>query len=142
MFAIPGSIHNPLARGCHRLIRQGAALVESAEEIVEGLAPLAQRLGAHLRDRLDSGSPAPASGPSAWAEETKSARDPACARVLEALGHEALPIDRLAERTGLGIAALSSMLLVFELEGTVAVERGGAYIRRNPEPATGAVQTS
>jgi DNA processing protein len=134
VFAIPGSIHNPLARGCHRLIRQGAALVESAEEIVEGLAPLAQRLGAHLRDWLDSASPETASGPPACAEEIKPGRDPASARVLEALGHEALAIDRLAERTGLGIAALSSMLLVLELEGTVAVERSGAYIRRNPEP--------
>jgi DNA processing protein len=143
VFAIPGSIHNPLARGCHRLIRQGAALVESAEEIVEGLAPLAQRLGAHLRERLsDSASPATDSGTLACDAEAKSGRDPACARVLAALGHEALGIDRLAERTGLGIAALSSMLLVLELEGSVAVERGGAYIRRNPEPPAGAAHTS
>src|SRR4029078_4281250 len=59
VFAIPGSIHNPLARGCHQLIRTGAKLVETAEEIVTNLAPLALPLGAPLRDRLP-GSDEPA----------------------------------------------------------------------------------
>src|SRR5690606_23415155 len=52
VFAVPGSIHNPMARGCHRLLRSGAALVESAAEVAEALAPLAGRLGEALRDRL------------------------------------------------------------------------------------------
>ena len=50
---MPGSIHNPLARGCHRLIRDGARLAETAAEMVEALAPAAQALGADLRARLD-----------------------------------------------------------------------------------------
>src|SRR6185312_948031 len=54
VFAIPGSIHHPLARGCHQLIRSGAMLVESAGEIVDALRPLAARLGAALRERLDA----------------------------------------------------------------------------------------
>jgi DNA processing protein len=123
VFAIPGSIHHPLARGCHRLIRSGALLVESAGEIIEALRPLAVRLGAALRDRLDS--PGMSSAP-------QPARDSDCARLLAALGHEALGIDALAERTGLGAPALSAMLLALELDGEVAAERGGLYVRRPP----------
>jgi len=136
VFAIPGSIHNPLARGCHRLIRQGATLVETAEEIIAGLAPLAQRLGAHLRERLDALDDANDGALSA------PERDADYARLLAALGHEALGVDRLAERTGLPVPALSSMLLVLELEGEVAVERGGAYVRCHPEPLQAARRAS
>ena len=52
VFAIPGSVHNPLARGCHRLIRDGARLVETAEEVVEELAPLAGELADRIRELL------------------------------------------------------------------------------------------
>lgn len=130
VFAIPGSIHNPLARGCHRLIRDGAKLVETVEEVAAELAPLAQDLGARLRERLaampaaDSATgaiaPAPAAPP----------RDPDYERLLAALGHDALGIDQLAARTGLAVAALSSMLLMLELEGVVVAAGGGAYARR------------
>lgn len=126
VFAIPGSIHSPLARGCHRLIRQGATLTETADEIVSALAPLAARLGAALRERLEH-----ADGTGDAAVEAP-ARDPDYLRLLAALGGDALGIDALAERTGLGAAALSSMLLVLELEGEVALEPGGRYARRPP----------
>ena len=125
VFAIPGSIHNPLARGCHQLIRQGAMLVETADEIIAALAPLAARLGAHLRARLDEDEP--------QSPLTASpARDADYMSLLEALGHEALGIDALAERSGLGVPAISSMLLVLELEGEVASQRGGLYARSHP----------
>lgn len=123
VFAIPGSIHHPLARGCHQLIRNGAMLVESAEEIVEALRPLAARLGAELRERLEAADPSPTAKPT---------RDRMHSRLLAALDHEALGIDALAERTGLGAPALSAMLLELELEGEVAAERGGLYVRRPP----------
>lgn len=123
VFAIPGSIHHPLARGCHQLIRNGAMLVESAEDIVEALRPLAARLGAELRERLEAAAPSPAARP---------LRDPEHSRLLAALDHEALGIDALAERTGLGASALSAMLLELELDGEVAAERGGLYVRRPP----------
>jgi DNA processing protein len=123
VFAIPGSIHNPLARGCHQLIRGGAKLVETAQEVVDELAPLAQRLGASLRERLqiaDEPTP-PATG--------AHVRDPDYARLFAALDHDALGIDALAERSGLAVATLSSMLLMLELEGEV-VAAGGGYARR------------
>lgn len=132
VFAIPGSIDNPLARGCHRLIRQGVALVESADEIVESLAPLAARLGLHLRARLEAQAPE-----TSRSEAGRVPIDPETARVLGALGHEAVPLDRLAERTGLAIARLSSMLLMLELEGAVGVESGGAYVRRGSGASPG-----
>jgi DNA processing protein len=124
VFAIPGSIHNPLARGCHRLIREGAALVETAAEVLAALGPIASRLGIELSDRLAS-----APGPAAI---TRAERDDDDARLLRALGHEAVGIDALVQRTGLGAAALSSMLLKLELEGEIVAEGAGTYARRAP----------
>ena len=63
--------------------------------------------------------------------ESDTAPTPGHSKLLEALGHDAVGIDNLAERTGLAIPVLSSMLLELELDGEVAVERGGAYVRRN-----------
>ncbi|HSS06884.1 MAG TPA: DNA-processing protein DprA [Rhodanobacteraceae bacterium] len=125
VFAIPGSIHNPLARGCHRLIRDGAMLTEGAEEIIAALSPLAARLGGHLRERLQIAGPADTGA--------RAQHDGDYAKLLAALGHESIGVDALAERTGLDVPALSSMLLLLELEGEVASERGGRYVRRAAE---------
>lgn len=119
VFALPGSIHNPLARGCHRLIREGAGLVETATEILSALAGPAQALGQQLRQRLQAASPG-GSEPRTQAP----AEDPAQARLLQALGHDPVPMARLVERTGLTVDALSSMLLTLELEGRVAAIHG------------------
>lgn len=132
VFAIPGSIHNPLARGCHQLIRNGAKLVETAEEIISELAPLAQRLGVQLRERLQASAPpsnTPGGAPAAGASATRE-RDPDYAKLFAALGHDALGIDQLAQRTGLAVSTLSSMLLMLELEGEIVPAGGGAYARR------------
>lgn len=125
VFALPGSVDNPTARGCHRLIRDGAALVESPGEVVEALAPVAQSLAEALRGRLKTTPPPPAA---------RSARGQAPAdddhnRLWSALGHDPTGMDSLAERTGLTVAALSSMLLVMELEGRVVADNG-RYARR------------
>ncbi|HEY2345444.1 MAG TPA: DNA-processing protein DprA [Xanthomonadaceae bacterium] len=123
VFAVPGSIHNPLARGCHRLIRQGAALVEDAREVITALAPVAAELADALRARLaDAGTADPACAPVA-------APDPDHARVLAALGHDPVALDVLVQRTGLTVAQLSSMLLLMELQGLVSAEHG-RYARR------------
>lgn len=120
VFAVPGSIRNPLSRGCHRLIRDGATLVESAQEVIEILAPLAAGHAVALRARLNGPIP---TGPCgnvrpAWDD------DPDYKRLWQALGHDPSPMDELVESTGLTAAELSSMLLVMELEGRVAVEHG------------------
>ncbi|MEO7149661.1 MAG: DNA-processing protein DprA [Rhodanobacteraceae bacterium] len=126
VFVLPGSIHNPLARGCHRLIRDGARLVETGNEVIEALVPAARALGADLRARLD----APASGAEV-APPTRSDRraDPDYARLLAALDEAPAALDELAARTGLGPAALSSMLLLLELEGVVAPAVNGRWQR-------------
>ena len=128
VFAIPGSINNPLARGCHQLIRDGARLVESAEEIIVELSSLVAALGDRLRARLESADlvaqpmPGPAGRP----------RDVEYTKLLAALAHEPQDLDTLAGRTGIAVAALSSMLLVLELEGEVSAARGGKYARLEP----------
>lgn len=123
VFAVPGSINNPLARGCHQLIREGARLVESADEIIGELSPMAAAAGDRLRARLDGMVPA------ALTIDARPTRDGDYARLLDALGHEPEALDTLAERTGLAVTALSSMLLVLELDGEVRSERGGRYAR-------------
>lgn len=126
VFALPGSIHNPLARGCHQLIRQGARLVETATEIVDELAPLARALGERLRERLEAPPPAPTA---AAIPAVGHRRDADYLRLLAALGHDPVALDELAARTGFGVPTLSSMLLLLELDGEVGSAGGGRYQR-------------
>lgn len=130
VFAIPGSINSPLARGCHQLIRDGARLVETVDEIIGELSGLAAALGDRLRLRLQAPE---GFEPSLETGQTRGSlkpqRDGDYIRLLEALGHEEVDMDTLADRTRLDAAALSSMLLLLELEGEVSSARGGKYLR-------------
>ena len=121
VFAIPGSIHNPLARGCHKLIRQGAKLVETASDVMEDLASQIN-LDNHI-----SKQPRPkAAEPQETADiERNSEND----RLLVAMGYDPVSIDHLVIQTGLTPAALSSMLLVMELQGLIASNGRGSYTR-------------
>jgi DNA processing protein len=124
VFAVPGSIHNPLARGCHRLIRDGARLVESASEVAETLVPAARALGAELALRLQEPSAEPIRRSSGgWRD------DPQYQRLMDVLGHDPIALDELSARTGQSAGELSSMLLMLELEGCVEGLPGGRYQR-------------
>lgn len=120
VFAVPGSIHNPMARGCHRLIRDGATLVTRPEDIIQDVANLAGELAGALQSRLA----APNSGASTGPGPGSTPLDPDYQRLWEALGYDPTGMDSLIERTGLTAASLSSMLLVMELEGRVSSAHG------------------
>ncbi|HKU88257.1 MAG TPA: hypothetical protein VJP84_00580, partial [Steroidobacteraceae bacterium] len=118
VFALPGSIHNPLARGCHELIRQGAKLVERVEDVlVELKISLAQQL-------LGSSMP-----PSPGTPAAAPVLDKAYKILLDALAFEPASVDSLIERTGLNSESIASMLLILELDGHVAPHPGGRYSR-------------
>lgn len=108
VFAIPGSIHAPQSRGCHALIRQGAKLVESAEDVLEELRP-----GASPERR---GAPEPSQAPAA---------DP----LLEAMGHDLVSLDALVARTGWPAQELNIRLLDLELSGQVTRRPGQLFQR-------------
>jgi DNA processing protein len=122
VFALPGSIHNPLARGCHALIRDGAALVESADQVLEELAPLIPCSGIAPRD-----APASPSVPTATV-------DPQHIELLEAMGYDPVTTDDLVERTGFPAAEVSSILLLLELQGHVSSSPGGMFTRLGNDP--------
>ncbi|KGQ18036.1 DNA protecting protein DprA [Lysobacter dokdonensis DS-58] len=124
VFAIPGSIHNPMARGCHRLIREGVQLVESPDEVIAALKPLLDAYAGDLRRRLHAPNSAIAAP-----QHDSSTMDAGNKRLWEALGHDPTPMDVLVDRTGLTSAQLVSMLLVMELEGRV-VSQHGRYTRK------------
>ena len=121
VFAIPGSIHNPLARGCHQLLRQGARLVESGADVLSELGALA---AAGLAAPAPAGA-APEAPPGTPAEEP----DPAYQALLEACGYEPVTAEILVQRTGLTAAEVSSMLLILELQGRLESGPGGRYTR-------------
>lgn len=119
VFAIPGSIHNALSRGCHQLIRQGAKLVENADDIVAELAPLV----GHVMQNSDApDEPDPVRSP-------MRPRDAEYETLLRALGHDPATADELAKQSGLTIDQVSSMLLILELEGEIEALNGGQYGR-------------
>lgn len=123
VFALPGSIHNPLARGCHRLIRDGATLVETDSEVTAALANAALGLAGDLRARLTIPIEARGvTGPDAAPGTTRP--DGVDGRVWDAIGDDPVGIDALALRTGLTPAALSSMLLAMELDGRIVTQHG------------------
>ncbi|HET7923842.1 MAG TPA: DNA-processing protein DprA, partial [Rhodanobacteraceae bacterium] len=121
VFAIPGSIHNPLARGCHYLIRQGAKLVEEAADILIELKPQLEAEGIAL---------APAAAEAEANDSAPMARDPSYEKLLNALGFSPTPIAEISARASLTTAEVSSMLLLLELEGLVEALPGGRYSRR------------
>jgi len=118
VFAVPGSIHSPLARGCHALIRDGAKLVESAADILEELGPVLGSLVTRATEESATGSTSDESG-----------LDAEYLRLLESLGHDPLSPDELIGRTGLPAQSIASMLLLLELEGYVSSCPGGRYCR-------------
>lgn len=105
VFAIPGSIHSPLSKGCHQLIRQGAKLVDDARDILSELQP--------------------APPPEAAVEARSGDGDP----LLDAMGFDPVGIDVLSQHTGLTADTLSAMLLSLELENRVALLPDGRYQR-------------
>jgi len=114
VFALPGSIHNPLARGCHQLIRDGAKLVDSAADIVNELGALA---GHVLQTSEESAGPPLPAGDG----------DLEYVKLREQLSYDPISVDELVLRSGLTIGEVSSMLLILELDGTVEKLSGGRY---------------
>jgi len=108
VFAIPGSIHSPLSKGCHQLIKQGAKLVESSNDILEELG-VAVRVQAATLGKADT--------------------SPEHVELLAALGFDPLDLDTLCTRSGLTPETASAMLLTLELDGTVSRLPGGKFQR-------------
>lgn len=156
VFAIPGSIHNPMARGCHQLIRQGAKLVETASDILEEVSTQLHLFIEHDSPDQQSESPAqlsvalPATKHSVALEKRKPGAadgktntkladslpehtlDEDDRRILAALGHDPVPVDQIVLQTGLTTEEVSSMLLMLELQGYVAACGGGHYMQLTP----------
>jgi len=135
VFALPGSIHNPLAKGCHRLIRDGAKLVESVAEIVQEIAPMAARLADQLRGELAAAAQPGAGAGSAPVLESGAGdpqldEDPEYRMLWSCLGYDPKPVDSIIEQSGLTARAVSAMLLMLELRGMVEAHPGGAFSRR------------
>ncbi len=122
VFAIPGSIHNPMSRGCHALIKQGAKLTETADDILSELnfsaffGPVPAR---HAAPRAGGSS---ARGPAPGMDKDHKI-------LLDALGFDPVDLDTLVVRTGFRPEIVSSMMLILELEGHVQAAPGGRYAR-------------
>jgi DNA processing protein len=118
VFAVPGSILNPCISGCHELIRQGAKLVECADDVLV-------ELKISLADQLVATGSTTTEG----ALQKAPVLDKAYKILLDALAFEPASVDSLIERTGMNSESIASMLLILELDGHVAPHPGGRYSR-------------
>ena len=128
VFAVPGSIHLTTARGCHALIREGAQLVEQAQDILHALPGLGCTPSDAARSEASLAHVA-TSGPGNADDSISSGPRHAGTKVLQALGHDPADLDSLSIRTGLPVAALQAALLELELSGRVARSDGGRYMQ-------------
>lgn len=119
VFAMPGSIHNPTARGCHQLIRSGAKLVETAGDIIEELTGMLAGISQSVEQNklIDT-------------DRSAQAVDPDYQRLLGFMGWDPTSVDTLVNRSALTAEEVSSMLLILELDGRVEPLSGGCYIQR------------
>jgi DNA processing protein len=124
VMAMPGSINNPLTKGCHDLIKSGAQLVESVEDVLRCLGP---ELSRHLVDELPADAP---QSPPPGLPDTKYS-DPHALTVLNCMGFDAASVDTLIQRSGLDAAVVASTLTSLELAGVILCEHGGRFVRHN-----------
>jgi DNA processing protein len=155
IFALPGSIHAPLSRGCHRIIKQGAKLVETSDEVLEELGFARSRVAgaARVATKAHASGVAAATRTSPAATSTAPQRElafepasgaaqqhagpappattlaPDAQRLLAALGHSPTTLEILASRTEMEDAALHTTLLQLELAGEISVLPGGRFVR-------------
>ncbi len=127
VFAIPGSIHSPLAKGCHALIRQGAKLVETAEDVLEELKSLLHLAKSQQGPERGKGRKGSKGSKENFGENLNKKQR----AVLDKLGFEVTPIDILVQRCGLTAAEVSIILLELELQSLVASVPGG-YLKLGP----------
>ncbi len=118
LFAVPGSIRNPLSHGPHRLIQQGAHLVDAPEQIVEHLQSL---LGSQLALLKES---AASMTPSASMPRVAPGLPPEQTKLLEAMGFDPVSVETLVERTDLPLSTVQTALLSLELQGVVRLDAG------------------
>lgn len=135
VFAIPGSIHAPLSRGCHALIRQGAKLVEQGSDIEEELlrsGPVPAAVANALDSRPRHGQPRAGTlpAPAAPRPATRMLKDPTVGRVLSALGYDPADTDQLCRRSGLEFPRVAAVLTELELNDVVQRLGDGRYLRR------------
>jgi len=126
VFALPGSLHNPMAKGCHRLIREGARLVETTADILQELGPVAAELQMEIRQRLDQ---ADEEDQAPVGSQQSLLSDSDYSKVWDILSYDPKPLDVIIEQTGLSAREVSSMLLMMELKGKVRKQGSGRYLR-------------
>ena len=129
VWAIPGSIHAPQAAGCHALIRQGATLVTTVDELLLELPPRSARPDSPLSDTAPLPTASAGSVDATCATAGAGALDAPCVELLQILGTDAMTLDGLSARTGRDGQSLACTLLELELQGQVRSLPGGLWQR-------------
>lgn len=131
VFAIPGSIHNPMSKGCHRLIKEGAKLVETGADVLQELGPVAAEIAATLHQRLQttSISALDSSSKNISHEGMELLEDQEYQQIWANLSFDPQSVEKIIRLSGLTPQAVSSMLLMLELKGMVQTHPGGTFSR-------------